>query len=108
MRGSSEPIISVPTVWVISMSETRTVRVSDPTELDARRDDLERAGYHVVNTTPATVTLTKRDHGSSAWHLFVFVATFWWSIGFGNLAYALYRRYVSFDRVTIRIIAPRD
>jgi len=90
------------------MTNSRTIRVSNEPDLDARRDELERAGYHVVNATPGTVTLTKRDHGSLAWHLFVFVATFWWTVGIGNLLYALYRRYTSFDRVTIRMIAPRD
>jgi len=92
----------------MTMPNSRTIRVADPTELDARRDELERAGYHVVDATPATVTLIKRDHGPLVWHLFVFIATFWWTAGVGNLAYALYRRYASLDRVTIRIIAPRD
>ena len=90
------------------MSNTRTIRVADDYELDARRDDHERDGYRVVEETPAKVVLEKRDHGSLAWHLFVFIATFWWTAGVGNLFYALYRRYESLDRVEVRVVAERD
>lgn len=86
----------------------RTIRVPDDHALDARRDELERDGYRVVDETPASVTLARRDHGSLAWHLFMFIATFWWTAGLGNLLYALYRRYDSLDRVEVRVVAERD
>lgn len=90
------------------MTNTRTIRVPDDHALDTHRDRLERDGYSVVDETPASVTLHTRDHGSLAWHLFVFVATFWWTVGFGNLLYALYRRAKSYDRVRVRVVAERD
>ena len=51
-------------------------------------DELVSRGWRIREETPDRVTLFKPDYGSLLGHGVVFVLTFWWTMGLGNLAYA--------------------
>ena len=51
-------------------------------------DDLVSRGWRIREETPDRVELFKPDYGSLLGHVVVFVLTFRWTLGLGNLAYA--------------------
>lgn len=80
---------------------TRQRSVPNADALDVAVDDYIRAGYAVETHTDQRAVVRDRDHGSLLGHLFVFVLFGWWTLFGANVCYALWRRYVSTDRVEV-------
>ena len=71
------------------MANTRIRHAKDRAELEAVRDDYITQGYAVKNEGENTTLMGKSYWGSLSMHLVVALFTVWWTLGIGNLVYAL-------------------
>lgn len=78
----------------------RIRRVSTLKEFERTIDDFITQGYKVISRGEETATVIKR--GKKDKHLLVFLLTFWFTVGFGNVIYALLPGKVE-DEVLVRI-----
>lgn len=76
----------------------RTRFVDTHSEFERVVDEYVERDYRVQQKTEQTATLQARDYGSLWVHLFLIVFT----VGFGNVLYALYRR-LTCDNVEVRV-----
>jgi hypothetical protein len=72
------------------MASPRIRRVSNQREMEAVRDDFITQGYEVISEGENTLLMRKKTWGSTSAHIWVALLTIWWTIGIGNLLYALY------------------
>jgi len=76
------------------MSVDRIRKVSDSNELENVVDDYVTLGYKVNSRGQNTVKLKERNGwGTIGGHIGWFLLTFWWTVGIGNLIYALVKHY---------------
>jgi hypothetical protein len=79
---------------------TRTRTVPDRQALSDAVDDYKRDGYSIDSHDDTRAVVTYRDHGGLLAH--GLLALFgWWTLGLANLAYALWRRHSTADRVEV-------
>lgn len=78
----------------------RIRRVSTLKEFERTIDDFITQGYKVISRGEETAAVIKR--GKKDKHLLVFLLTFWFTVGFGNVIYALLPGKVE-DEVLVRI-----
>lgn len=78
----------------------RIRRTANEREYERVIDDLITQGYVVVSRGELTANLIKR--GKKEKHLLVFLLTFWFTLGIGNLIYAILPNKVV-DDVLVRI-----
>lgn len=64
-------------------------------------DEFITQGYKVESQGTTTIKVKKVEYGSLLAHLVIFFLTVWWTFGFGNLVYALYK-YYSGEEVLIK------
>jgi len=64
-------------------------------------DDYITQGYESVSTGENSALLRKKAWGTAGGHVLCFVLTFW-TVGLGNVAYALICRYTA-EQVLVRI-----
>lgn len=72
----------------------RIRKTQSQSEFESVIDDYITRGYEVLTRGQDTCKL--REHGgwgSAGGHLAVFLLTIWWTLGIGNIVYALYKRY---------------
>ncbi|OQC15911.1 MAG: hypothetical protein BWX72_00792 [Firmicutes bacterium ADurb.Bin080] len=78
----------------------RIRRTANEREYERVIDDLITQGYVVVSRGESSANLIKR--GKKEKHLLVFLLTFWWTLGIGNIIYAILPNKVV-DDVLVRI-----
>lgn len=81
---------------------SRIRRVEDDREMERVIDDYITQGYQVKSRGERSARVKDKDWGSAFGHIVVAILTIWWTLGLGNVAYAVYKRY-SADEVTIKI-----
>jgi hypothetical protein len=87
-----------------NMATTRIRHAKDQKELEAVRDDYITQGYSVKNEGLNTTILNKSSWGTLSGHILVALFTIWWTLGIGNLVYALIVH--KSDEVMIKIDEP--
>jgi hypothetical protein len=65
---------------------------------EAKIEEMEYAGWKVIEQNEHTILLEKRPFGSLKMHAVVFVLTGWWTLGIGNVIYAMYKSEVMTHR----------
>jgi hypothetical protein len=65
-------------------------------------DDFITQGYKVKNQGERSTMMQKHTWGSGSGHLVVAVLTIWWTLGIGNVAYAIYKHYTA-EEVQIQV-----
>lgn len=86
---------------------TRTLTTDTYSEYERVVDEKATAGYSIVSEGDTSTRLRKRDHGTLGGHLLVFLITVWFTLGLGNVVYALYRRSATTDEVLVRLEGER-
>lgn len=65
-------------------------------------EDFLTRGYKVKNEGQNSTMLKKKTWGSGSGHIVVAVLTIWWTLGLGNVAYAIYKNQTA-EEVQIKI-----
>ena len=88
------------------MALTERIRkVSNTKEFDRLIDDFITSGYTIKSRGETNAHLIKR--GKHTHHLLVFLLTFWFTLGLGNLIYALIPAKIE-DDVLIKIVEEQN
>lgn len=85
------------------MAVDRIRKADSEREMDKVVDDFVTQGYEVQERGERSTLLRQKSWGSGGWHVIVFIATVWWTLGIGNLVYALIARYATADQVMVRV-----
>ncbi|WP_408959821.1 hypothetical protein [Natrinema sp. 74] len=80
----------------------RIRRVDDKREMERVIDDFITQGYKVKNQGERSTLMKKKTWGSGGTHLIIGILTVWWTLGIGNLAYAIYK-YFTAEEVQIKV-----
>lgn len=80
----------------------RIRRVSDQREMEQVTEDFLTRGYKVKDEGQHSTMVKKQTWGSGSGHLVVAALTIWWTIGLGNLAYAIYKNLTA-EEVQIKV-----
>jgi hypothetical protein len=80
----------------------RIRRVDTQREMEKVIDDFITQGYKVKSQGERSTLMKEKDWGSGGGHIAVAVLTIWWTLGIGNLAYALYK-YFTAAEVQIKV-----
>lgn len=76
------------------MSVDRIRRVNNRNQMENVVDDYVTLGYKVESRGENSVKLKeKKDWGSLSGHIIILLLTVWWTLGIGNLIYALIKHY---------------
>ena len=84
------------------MPAPRLRRVGSKRELENLIDDYVVRSYEIVEQGQTSVMLRRKTWGSVGGHVLWAFLTFWWTVGLGNLAYALVAHYNA-ERVLLKI-----
>lgn len=80
----------------------RIRRVNDQIEMEQVTEDFLTRGYKVKNEGQNSTLVKKLTWGSGSGHLVVAALTVWWTIGLGNVAYAIYKNLTA-EEVQIKV-----
>jgi hypothetical protein len=80
----------------------RVRRVDDQKEMEQVTEDFLTRGYKIKNEGQNSTMLKKKTWGSGSGHLVVAVLTIWWTIGIGNVIYAVYKNLTA-EEVQIKV-----
>lgn len=83
------------------MAATRLRKVDTVRERATLIDEYMTEGYEVVGAGELSVMLRKRTWGTAGGHLLWGMLTLWWTLGIGNVIYALIA-HKGADRVLLR------
>jgi hypothetical protein len=81
----------------------RLRHVSSEAELHDKIDDYQIQGFSIVERSDKHAKLRDSDFGSGGMHVIWFLLTFWWTIGLGNAAYAIYAYYNNSTEVLVKV-----
>ena len=87
------------------MGEPRLRKVNTEAESDQLADDYITLGYEIISQGSRSVILRKKTWGSTSGHLLTILLTAWWTLGIGNLIYALIA-HRNAEKIMIRINRP--
>ena len=87
------------------MSAPRIRRVRDQREMENLLDDYVTQGYEVITQGQNSILVRRKSWGSVAGHIFCALATAWFTMGIGNIAYALVAHYTA-EQVMVKIDIP--
>ena len=71
------------------MAAPRLRKVSSQKEMENLIDDYVTQGYEIVERGERSTMLRRKTWGSTSGHMLWFLLTVWFTVGFGNLVYAL-------------------
>lgn len=77
------------------MAAVRLRRVTSKKEMETLVDDYITQGYEVKEQGERSVMLRRKTWGTAGGHTLWALLTVWFTLGFGNLAYALVAHYTS-------------
>ena len=80
----------------------RIRKVESKQKMEELIDDYITLGYRVVTEGEVTTKMKKTEYGGIGAHILIFIVTVWFTLGLGNVAYAIYRYYTG-DEVLIKI-----
>lgn len=80
----------------------RIRRVDDQKELERTIDDFVTRGYKIKTQGERSARLKKHTWGSGSGHLVVAALTIWWTLGIGNVAYAIYKNQTA-EEVEVKV-----
>jgi len=80
----------------------RIRRVESEKEMEQVIDDFVTQGYKIDNRGNRSTMMKEKDWGSGAGHIVVAVLTIWWTLGIGNVVYAIYKNLTA-DKVQIKV-----
>lgn len=86
------------------MSDTRIRHAQNVREAEGLRDEYITQGYKVESSGETTTIVKKSTWGTTSGHILVAILTVWWTVGIGNLIYAL--AVHKSDEVMIKIDPP--
>ncbi|BBO31093.1 hypothetical protein [Lacipirellula parvula] len=86
------------------MAAPRLRRVSSKKELENMLDDYMTQGYEIIEQGQTTAMVRRKTWGSAGGHVLWGLLTIWFTLGFGNLAYALVAHYNA-EKVMLKIDA---
>lgn len=78
----------------------------NPPDFGPEVDELREEGWTVTDWTEREITLRKRSVGSLKMHFLVAVLTVWWTVGIGNVVYAVYRYVRGTTKTVLRTTGP--
>lgn len=84
------------------MRMARIRRVDDTKEMEQVTEDFLTRGYSIKQEGQKSTMLKKDTWGSGSGHLVVAVLTIWWTIGVGNVVYAIYK-HMTAEEVQIKV-----
>ena len=84
------------------MAEPRLRRCADRGEYERTVDDLAVQGYKIKSRSETTAMLEKPNWGTAGGHTLIFFLTVWFTLGLGNLVYALVKN-AGRDKVVVRV-----
>ena len=84
------------------MPEPRLRNVDSENHLEQLVEDFITQGYEVLNRGENSTLVRKKSYGSGMTHFVVFLLTSWWTLGLGNLFYAI-MAHVRAEQVLVRI-----
>lgn len=80
----------------------RIRRVDDSREMEKVTDDFITQGYKIKNQGERSTMMKKSTWGSGSGHLIVALFTVWFTLGFGNIIYAVYKHFTA-EEVKIQV-----
>ena len=86
------------------MATQRIRHAKSVREAEQMRDEFVTLGYKVESTGENTTVVKKSTWGSAPGHIGVALFTIWWTLGLGNLVYALIAH--KSDEVLIKVDEP--
>lgn len=87
------------------MAEPRLRRAGNPGEVENVVDDFVTQGYEILERGENSVMLRKKSWGTGVGHFVVAIFTLWWTIGLGNVLYALFAHYTA-EKVLVKYTPP--
>lgn len=84
------------------MAAPRIRRVSSQREMESLVDDYMTQEYEVLTQGEENILLRKKTWGTAPGHILWALLTAWWTIGIGNLIYALISRATA-ERVLVKL-----
>lgn len=86
------------------MKVDRIRKVENKNQLENVVDDYVTLGYKVSSRGENTVRLIEeKGWGSFGAHIITFLLTVWWTLGIGNLIYALAKHYMSREVIMVKV-----
>lgn len=86
------------------MSVDRIRKVKSQTRMEDKVDDYITLGYEVVTRGENSVKLQKKKGwGTFGGHFITFLLTSWWTLGIGNLIYALIKHYRNREIILVKV-----
>ena len=80
----------------------RIRRVDDEREMEKVIDDFKTQGYNIKSQGQRSTMMKKHTWGTGSGHIVVAVLTVWWTLGIGNVAYAIYKHSTA-EEVQIKV-----
>jgi hypothetical protein len=75
------------------MPAPRLRRVGSQKELENLLDDYMTQGFEIISQGQNTALVRRKTWGTAGGHVLWAILTAWWTIGIGNLVYALVAHY---------------
>ena len=66
-------------------------------------EDKATEGYKLKSKTDRQAIFVKPSFGTAGMHILVFLLTFWWTFGLGNVVYLIYRYVAKSDEIQLKI-----
>lgn len=84
-------------------SNARVRRVEDEDTLHDKIDDYQFRGFSVVERSDTQARLKNTTYGTVGMHVLWFFLTFWFTVGLGNVAYAVYAYTQNSKEVLLKV-----
>jgi hypothetical protein len=88
------------------MAAPRLRKIGSEKEMDQVTDDFVTQGYEVINEGTGSKLLRKKTWGSAGGHVLWALLTVWWTLGIGNLIYAVVAHFTA-EQVLLKVDASR-
>ena len=66
-------------------------------------EDKATEGYKLKSKTDRQAIFVKHSYGGAGAHILIFLLTFWWTFGLGNLIYLAYNYTAKTDEIQLKI-----
>jgi len=80
----------------------RIRRVDGQRDMEKTIDDFKTQGYKIKSEGERSTMLKKHTWGSGSGHIVVAALTVWWTLGIGNVVYAIYKNRTA-EEIQIKI-----
>lgn len=84
-------------------NDARVRRVESEDELHDKIDDYQFRGFSVVERSDTQARLQNSSYGTVGMHILWFLLTFWFTVGLGNVGYAIYAYQANSKEVLLKV-----